>query len=141
MPEQDRKETCYRPFRRLAASTRTEIDRRYPKILRRVGGYNLDRIRRGQAEFNLAHLFVGSEGTLGVVVEAKLRLVELPQAKAVLVVQFADLLDALAATPLDPGPRPGRRRGDGSLHPRQHPAQPRGVPAARLLRTAIRRRS
>jgi Fe-S oxidoreductase len=48
---------------------------------------------------NLAHLLVGSEGTLGVVIEAKLRLVELPKARAVLVVQFADLLDALAATP------------------------------------------
>ena len=35
-----------------------------------------------RSEFNLAHLFVGSEGTLGVVVEAKLRLVELPKAKA-----------------------------------------------------------
>src|SRR5207244_3119497 len=45
------------------------------------------------------HLFVGSEGTLGIVLEAKLRLVELPKAKALLVVQFADLLEALAATP------------------------------------------
>ncbi len=48
---------------------------------------------------NLAHLLVGSEGTLGLVVEAKLRLIELPRAKALLVVQFANLLDALEATP------------------------------------------
>src|SRR5262249_6639443 len=74
---------------------------RYPKILRRVGGYNLDLVAPANTDVasNLANLFVGSEGTLGVVVEATLRLVELPRAKAVLVLQFAELLDALAATP------------------------------------------
>src|SRR6185312_5358525 len=44
-------------------------------------------------------LMVGSEGTLGVVLDAKLRLVPLPKAKAVLAIQFADLLEALRATP------------------------------------------
>ncbi|MFO0965357.1 MAG: FAD-linked oxidase C-terminal domain-containing protein [Gemmataceae bacterium] len=109
----DREGGIYRTVRRLAAEHEAEIDRRFPKILRRVGGYNLDRFvstrDRGPAvadaaptaaaPFNLAELFVGSEGTLGIVLEAKLRLVELPRAKALLVVQFADLLDALAATP------------------------------------------
>jgi Fe-S oxidoreductase len=42
---------------------------------------------------------VGSEGTLGVVLEAKLNLVPLPKAKAVLTIQFHDLLESLAATP------------------------------------------
>ena len=100
--QEDLEGACYRAVRRLAAEHAEEIERRYPKILRRVGGYNLDAFRPtggATAGFNLAHLFVGSEGTLGVVVEARLRLVELPRAKAVLVVQFADLLDALAATP------------------------------------------
>ena len=94
--------SCYRLVRRLAEVHAGEIDRRYPKILRRVGGYNLDAFvpgRQAGRAFNLAQLFVGSEGTLGLVVEATLRLVELPRAKAVLVVQFAGLLDALAATP------------------------------------------
>src|SRR6202035_4744317 len=50
--------------------------------------------------FNLAKMMVGSEGTLGVVLEATLNLVPLPKAKAVLVVQFHELLDALGATPL-----------------------------------------
>jgi FAD/FMN-containing dehydrogenase/Fe-S oxidoreductase len=96
----DREGACYRAVLRLAAEHAGEIDRRYPKILRRVGGYNLDRFTPGQGEgVNLADLFVGSEGTLGVVVEAKLRLTPLPRARAVLAVQFADLLEALAATP------------------------------------------
>jgi FAD/FMN-containing dehydrogenase/Fe-S oxidoreductase len=102
--QENREGTCYRTTRRLAAEHAEEIERRFPKILRRVGGYNLDEFvpNRGQSRggFNLARLFVGSEGTLGVTVEAKLKLVELPRAKATLVVQFADLLEALAATPL-----------------------------------------
>lgn len=90
---------CHRVVTRLAAVHAAEIERRYPKILRRVGGYNLDDFVPGRAEYNLARMLVGSEGTLGIVLEAKLRLVEMPRAKALLVVQFADLLDALAATP------------------------------------------
>ena len=49
---------------------------------------------------------VGSEGTLGVVLEAKVRLVPLPAAKAVLAIQFADLLEALEATPVILAHRP-----------------------------------
>jgi len=94
----DREGECYRAVQRLAQDNGAEIERRYPKILRRVGGYNLDRFVA--SGFNLAHLFVGSEGTLGITLEAKLSLVKLPTHKALLVVQFAELLDALAATPL-----------------------------------------
>ena len=87
----------YRTVRCLAQEHADEIERRYPKIVRRVGGYDLTSFIAGP--FDLTRLFLGSEGTLGVVVEATLRLVPLPKAKAVLVAQFADLLDALAATP------------------------------------------
>jgi FAD/FMN-containing dehydrogenase/Fe-S oxidoreductase len=90
----------YRTARQLAREHAGEIERRFPKILRRVGGYNLDLVAKNQASINLSHLFVGSEGTLGVVIEAKVRLVEMPRAKAILVVQFPHLLDALAATPV-----------------------------------------
>src|SRR5207237_136254 len=44
---QDREGECYRTVRRLAAEHADEIERRYPKILRRVGGYNLDRFVNG----------------------------------------------------------------------------------------------
>ena len=91
---------CYRAVRRLAREHAGEIERRFPKVLRRVGGYNLDEFVGSDRPFNLAKLMVGSEGTLGVVLEAKLNLVPLPAAKAVLAIQFADLLEALAATPL-----------------------------------------
>jgi len=91
---------CYREVRRLAHLHADEIERRYPKVLRRVGGYNLDEFTQPDRPFNLARLMVGSEGTLGVVLEAKLNLVPLPAAKAVLAIQFGDLLEALAATPV-----------------------------------------
>src|SRR5438094_2804287 len=119
--QQELEGDCYRVLRRLAGEHRDEIARRYPKILRRVGGYNLDEFvnpffRAGgvspqsqksvagsmQAQganaprsghrsdsFNLARLLLGSEGTLGIILEAKLQLVALPKAKAVLVVQFS----------------------------------------------------
>ncbi|MES1254206.1 MAG: FAD-linked oxidase C-terminal domain-containing protein, partial [Acidobacteriota bacterium] len=90
---------CYRGVRRVAADCAEEIDRRYPKILRRVGGYNLDAFVNPAEPFNLVKMMVGSEGTLGVVLEAKIALVPLPKAKAVLAIQFADLLEALAAAP------------------------------------------
>ena len=48
---------------------------------------------------NLAKIAVGSEGTLGIVLEARLNLVPLPNAKAVLTIEFDNLLDALGATP------------------------------------------
>src|SRR5476649_623034 len=92
--------SCYRTVRELAAARRDEIDRRFPKVLRRVGGYNLDEFVEPSKPFNLAKLIVGSEGTLGLVVAAKINLVPLPAAKAVLTIEFEELLDALAATPL-----------------------------------------
>jgi len=91
---------CYSTVLRLAREHAAEIDRRYPKILRRVMGYNLDEFRDPSKPINLARIMVGSEGTLGVVLEAKLRLVPLPKAKAVMVISFADLLEALAAAPV-----------------------------------------
>lgn len=90
---------CHRVLTELGRALEPEIARRFPKVLRRVGGYNLDEFTPGRP-FNMSRLLVGSEGTLGVVLSAKLNLVPLPKAKAVLVIQFATLLDSLAATPL-----------------------------------------
>jgi FAD/FMN-containing dehydrogenase/Fe-S oxidoreductase len=100
----DREGDCCRTVRRLAAEYAAEIERRYPKILRRVGGYNLDEFVAGPGTstarpFNLTRLIVGSEGTLAVVLDAKLRLAPLPPERAIAVVHFHDLLESLAATP------------------------------------------
>jgi FAD/FMN-containing dehydrogenase/Fe-S oxidoreductase len=91
---------CYRVVGDIAASHRDEIERRFPRVLRRVGGYNLDEFVKADRPFNLAKLMVGSEGTLGIVLSAKVNLVPLPKAKAVMAIQFASLLESLAAAPL-----------------------------------------
>ena len=69
--------------RELAARHRDEMSERWPKVMRRVGGYNLD-IFHNQSErpyggeVNLAHLLVGSEGTLAYTRHLTLRLSPLP---------------------------------------------------------------
>jgi FAD/FMN-containing dehydrogenase/Fe-S oxidoreductase len=90
---------CYRAVRDLAGLHRDEIARRFPNVLRRVGGYNLDAFVDPAQPFNLAKIIVGSEGTLALVAAAKVALVPLPRAKAVLTIEFDELLDALEATP------------------------------------------
>ena len=89
---------CHDTVRRLGRELRAEIDRRFPKVLRRVGGYNLDEFGPDRP-FNLARMIVGSEGTLALVTAAKVALVPLPKAKAVMAIEYDELLDALAATP------------------------------------------
>jgi len=88
----------YRDVWRICEENAAEIDARFPRIMRRVGGYNLDEIVR-RRRCNLAGLAVGSEGTLVTVTEAKLRLVPTPRHTGLLVSHFHDLLAALEAVP------------------------------------------
>lgn len=90
---------CYRAVRRVAIQCAEEVDRRFPKVMRRVGGYNLDEFTKPGRPFDMTKVIVGSEGTLGVVLEAKVKLVPLPKHKSVLTIEFPTLLDALGATP------------------------------------------
>lgn len=91
---------AYREVPDLAVRHAAEIDRRFPKVLRRVGGYNLDAFVDRSLPVDLTKILVGSEGTLGFIVDATVGLVPLPAAKAVLTIEFDELLDALGATPL-----------------------------------------
>ena len=95
--------SCYRIVRQLARDCAQEIDRRFPKILRRVGGYNLDEFVDASKPFNLCKIMVGSEGTLGLVVAAKIKLVPLPKAKAVLTIEFDNLLTGVVTDTSDAG--------------------------------------
>lgn len=62
----------------LGARTAEDVARRFPKVQRRVGGYNLDALAPGRHPPNLAHLLVGSEGTLAVSTAIEIRLSPLP---------------------------------------------------------------
>ena len=91
---------AYRAVPSLARRHAAEIEKRFPKLLRRVGGYNLDAFTDPDAPIDLSRIIIGSEGTLGFIIEATLGLVPLPAQKTVLTIEFDHLLDALAATPL-----------------------------------------
>ena len=83
-------------LRALAAREAGEIAARFPKLLRRVGGYNIDTIR--PSGHNMASLLVGSEGTLGFFTELELDLQPLPRHAALGVCRFDSLLAAMRAT-------------------------------------------
>jgi len=89
---------CREVFR-LAQQHKNEILARYPKIMRRVSGYNLDEFVKAQP-FNLSRVIVGSEGTLATVVEAKMRLVPKPKWTAMDVIHFDDDIEALECAQL-----------------------------------------
>ncbi len=74
-----------------------EIEARYPKVMRRVAGYNLDELV-GPGRLRMPRAVCGSEGTLGVITEVTLSLAEPPRATATALVQFDRLLAALEAT-------------------------------------------
>ncbi len=80
----------------LAERHRAEIDARFPKLQRRVGGYNLDELILPQP--NLARLLVGSEGTLGISTAITLSLTEVPAHRVLGICQFPDFRSAMATT-------------------------------------------
>jgi len=61
-------------LRAIAAREADEIEARFPKVQRRVGGYNLDALLPARDPPNLAHLLVGSEGTLAFTTAIELAL-------------------------------------------------------------------
>ena len=116
---------AYRAIPELAVRHAAEIDRRFPKVLRRVGGYNLDAFVDPARAVDLTRIMVGSEGTLGFIVDATIALVPLPAQKTLLTIEFDRLLDALGATPLVLTHRPSAVEvmDDFILsHAREHPA-------------------
>ncbi|MSQ09370.1 MAG: FAD-binding oxidoreductase [Dehalococcoidia bacterium] len=87
----------YRRVRDVAQASRTEVDRRFPKILRRVGGYNLDLVI-GPNGMDLSRIAVGSEGTLVAVTQAKVRLEPVKKFKGLAILHFKSLQEAMEAT-------------------------------------------
>ncbi|USZ69866.1 FAD-binding protein (plasmid) [Halorussus salilacus] len=100
---EDREAQLYRTVRGLVEDNAEEIESRYPDLKRSVSGYNLHECvyenANGNECVNLAKLFVGAEGTLGAVVEATLSQVSVPEATALALYCFEDLLDAMGAVP------------------------------------------
>lgn len=109
----------YRQFPRIVNEHEADIIARYPRLLRRVSGYNLDAfVPRFAASlpqapaaqkldllfpdrklFNLARLIVGAEGTLGIVTEATVHTIPLPRERGVACLLFESVDTAVQAVP------------------------------------------
>ena len=94
--EPERYRNLVRLLRDLYGREAEEIERRFPKVLRRVAGYNIDRI--STAGFNMAALLVGSEGTLGMFTKIHLDLQPSPPHRVLGVCHFPSLHAAMDAT-------------------------------------------
>ena len=81
----------------IAAREAGEIERRFPKVQRRVGGYNLDALVPSRNDINLAHLLVGSEGTLAFSTGIELKLSPLLGRRAVGACHFGSFHEAMKA--------------------------------------------
>jgi len=81
----------------IGAREAAEVAARFPKVQRRVGGYNLDALVPGKNDINLAHVLVGSEGTLGFSTRIELKLSPLLGRRAVGACHFGSFHEAMNA--------------------------------------------
>ncbi|RQG91118.1 FAD-binding oxidoreductase [Natrarchaeobius halalkaliphilus] len=109
-PDGDLEQRIYAEVGRILDADADRIEDTYPDLKRNVSGYNLDRLvaeARGNTlpggeetgesgTVNLARLLAGSEGTLAIVTEATIALETVPETKAVSLLCYSDLHDAMA---------------------------------------------
>ena len=88
----------FRDMLALGEREAQEIAARFPQVQRRVGGYNLDALVPRNTPNNLAHLLVGSEGTLAFTTQVELKLWPLIGNKALGVCHFGSFYEAMDAT-------------------------------------------
>jgi FAD/FMN-containing dehydrogenase/Fe-S oxidoreductase len=83
----------------IGAREADEIAARFPKVQRRVGGYNLDALVQGlylgKNDINLAHVLVGAEGTLGFSTRIELKLSPLLGRRALGACHFGSFYEAM----------------------------------------------
>jgi len=97
-PDADLETRIYAEVARILSEDAAEIEARYPDLKRNVSGYNLDELvesARERGEVNLARLLAGSEGTLAVVTEATVSLEPVPDATAVAMLTYDDIISAM----------------------------------------------
>ena len=87
----------FRDMLDLGAREASEIADKFPKVQRRVGGYNLDALVPRNAPNNMAHLLVGSEGTLALTTKVELKLWPIIRNRVVGVCHFGSFYEAMDA--------------------------------------------
>ena len=91
--EGDRRGEIYRQLRDLRDKYGELVRQRFPKIPRRVSGYNLDELFP-ENEFNVARALVGTESTCVLILEATLELIPDPPARSIVVLGYPDVYQA-----------------------------------------------
>ncbi len=89
--------SLFRDMLDLGEREAAEIADKFPKVQRRVGGYNLDALVPRNAPNNMAHLLVGSEGTLAFTTQVELKLWPVIRNKALGVCHFGSFYEAMDA--------------------------------------------
>jgi FAD/FMN-containing dehydrogenase/Fe-S oxidoreductase len=87
----------FRDMLDLGEREAAEIAEKFPKVQRRVGGYNLDALVPRNAANNMAHLLVGSEGTLAFTTRVELKLWPVIRNKVLGVCHFGSFYAAMDA--------------------------------------------
>ncbi|MGH6714206.1 MAG: FAD-binding and (Fe-S)-binding domain-containing protein [Bradyrhizobium sp.] len=87
----------FRDMLDLGSREASEIAEKFPQVQRRVGGYNLDALVPRNAANNLAHLLVGSEGTLAFTTQVELKLWPVIRNKVLGVCHFGSFYEAMDA--------------------------------------------
>jgi FAD/FMN-containing dehydrogenase/Fe-S oxidoreductase len=93
----DKGRALFRDMLALGEREAAEIAERFPKVQRRVGGYNLDALVPRNAANNMAHLLVGSEGTLAFTTRVELKLWPVIRNKVLGVCHFGSFYEAMDA--------------------------------------------
>ncbi len=88
----------YRQVDEIVTSKKDLIEQTFPKMPRFMTGYNLAKVYSQKRDtFDLNRIIAGSEGTLAVITEAKLKLTKIPNFKELLVIHYSCFDDALLA--------------------------------------------
>jgi FAD/FMN-containing dehydrogenase/Fe-S oxidoreductase len=93
------KAELYRRLRQIRDTYLGQIRTGYPKIPRRVSGYNLDYLLPEKG-FHVARALVGSESTLVTVLQAEISLVDIPRCRSLVVLGYPDIAEAADLVPL-----------------------------------------
>ncbi|QUE75124.1 FAD-binding and (Fe-S)-binding domain-containing protein [Stutzerimonas stutzeri] len=95
LSRQDRVGHVYRCAERIQREKAELIEARFPKLNRRLTGYDLAHLREPDGRFNLNSVLCGAEGSLGFVVEAKLNVLPIPKYSVLVNIRYAGFMDAL----------------------------------------------
>ena len=87
--------TVYRTVRQVITCHAQLIEDKFPKLNRCLTGYDLAHVAMPEGGFNMNSVLCGAEGTLGLLVEAKLNVLPIPRFSVLINVRYASFMDAL----------------------------------------------